>query len=714
MKNIILSLCLFLFVVFVNADLPEECNYVNTTYKLTDADKVKKCFEETYLVDQDIIDVIIRNLEIIRDYYPYTDIAKNPPSEPAGYFPKVDFAAGLEDLKAQLASSNRIVSKVFRPTQKFIKSLNDGHFSLNTNSIRGKYENIFDNVNVMLPFKWNAAVEGDTRKVYLNTPLCEYLSEDECDTLEDMINGKIPVATVDGKDAFIYFSTLLGDYTGMKSPQGSLFINKALSNKGFNLLSYPVEGLYDNHTIVFSDDSRTTVTFRFGFVNNRNAPKSVRDEMIKSPSFDHLGLVSAEKEKKIEAVLKNFKKRSVRQEHTLIPCGIDGEGDNTMNYISVDTFSPSDEELYVQELEECVAMFDKNSYPITVILPVNGGGSALLRALLFYLLMPASDFRANRAVRKTDNTHHIAVDEEYLLGSMSGNKETCDAFASKQDIETFWKNTITDDLGGGITHQRTEKLVEGYKEKIKGYSLFKLTKNVRKPTDIIVATDGFCFSACSFFVYNTKRAGGAIIAGYGLTNPGDDLFAAGQCPSSVTSPADYFDEVKNNTAYGLVFQATTTESYDISNQSDKIPGDYTILRVDVHTGYYDDYDPVKNIPDLLKKTREVRTKFQTSCNPSNKKLLFITDQCKTDKPNAVSSGYACGSDGKWDKSTCKVATCKEGYIVDFEKDECVINPCYPQDSSSSSTSKASGSFIVHPSASILFMMFLTLLYICVH
>jgi len=86
-----------LLATFVAADLSEECQYVNTNNILTNLGKVKTCFE-TYTLHQDVIDRIIKNLEINKDVYVFTDIAQNPPSEPAGYFKPMNYSSGLEEL----------------------------------------------------------------------------------------------------------------------------------------------------------------------------------------------------------------------------------------------------------------------------------------------------------------------------------------------------------------------------------------------------------------------------------------------------------------------------------------------------------------------------------------------------------------------------------------------------------------------------------------
>ena len=52
----------------VAAELSNECRYVNSTFNLTDVDQVKTCFE-SYQIDQDVIDAMLRNLDITKKLY---------------------------------------------------------------------------------------------------------------------------------------------------------------------------------------------------------------------------------------------------------------------------------------------------------------------------------------------------------------------------------------------------------------------------------------------------------------------------------------------------------------------------------------------------------------------------------------------------------------------------------------------------------------------
>jgi len=165
---------------------------------------------------------------------------------------------------------------------------------------------------------------------------------------------------------------------------------------------------------------------------------------------------------------------------------------------------------------------------------------------------------------------------------------------------------------------------------------------------------------------------------------------------------DYFEEIQNNSDYGLGFQVTFTESYNVTGITDKSrPGDYDVLRIDAHTHYYEALNPV--IKDIAEHALSVHEEYKTKCNPANKHLL-MESSCKVgDVPNALLGGYACGANGEWNTTTCKVLVCEPPYVVDHDNNKCVLNTCYPGFKVSSSvspppppTSPPSGAFSVVP------------------
>lgn len=686
-------LILLLLASVVVAQLSEECQYVSSNRFLNDTGKVQQCFENSSRVDQVVVDAIIRNLELIHDIYPYTDIAQNPPSEPEGYFKKMNFTKGLEDLKIELSGANLTVASVFRPTMKFIDGFRDGHFSMNVYRIKNEYDNLFSDVSGVIPFEWEVLGTPADYHVFIHSPDSDFLSQEACETIDRLYAEGVSVASVDGRDAFDFFADFFGDFNPMKSPQGRLILAKSMQT--FYVLSYPLDNLFDSHMMIFSNG--TELEFHVGFLNWRVSAQNARSAHHVPKDLFHPRTMQQEEE--IRFMIRNFQKRSVRSKHYIVICDKLKFATNDMNYMQIRSFDFFGyyAELFLQELEECVSDFDENKAPITLILPFNEGGSAELLVTVLFLLMPHTDYRQIDAIRKSKAIEEMAP---YIVeGLKLSNNEACNMMKTTAEFEDFWDVTEVDDLGNGVTHKRTKKVTEGYKDEMRSLLNYRMSKNIRKPTDIIVATDGYCFSACATLVDSIIRSGSAIVAGFGTTSPGDELFAAGQCPSVVIS-TDSFTGFQNNSQLGLSFSAAVVESYDFSAKMDEvIPLDYCIYPIDVHSGYYYEYDPSSSSHrgSLLAHTLDVHERFKDKCNAKNKRLLFVTDECNTKKSNAVLYGYACGDDGEWNRSACKVAACEDGYVVDFENDKCVENPCFPTETEPSSKSESEP--IVESSAS---------------
>jgi len=672
----------------------DPCNYVKTTQLLSDLSLVQQCFA-TYTVPQDFTDAIVRTLDIVGDLYPYVEIDQNPPNATPGYFKKVDYKTDLEKLKMKLANSKNILSNVVRPTQEFISSFHDGHFSLRF--YENMTENVFANVYIVIPFAWDLVnVDEKTATVRMGESKYSkvFMTEKDYKVLTVKQANNVAVKSVDDIDAFKFFTEFGGVYNDMKSRQGSLQFIRYISTSGCPFLSAPLDDdvLFKTHTVTYVDGD--TLSFNITFVNqNAHVAKTMDIPKIPPLPFPE---TSTEDELRIGKALSSMNpatlKKSDPKNNQFLPCGtVDG-----MNYIIIFSFGVSSEEeaqIYVEELFGCAAKFDENELPIAIILPMNGGGLLQLEQMIEFVLMPNSDYRLFTAIRKSERSRHVALDWEFAA-QFANMSDDCN-YLHEDRLEEYWKPDVVDDFGEGIKHVRTQKSFVAYKNLGEEYGGYAMHKHIRKPTDILIATDGFCFSACSILVLNSIRQGSAIVTGYGSTYPGDTQFVAGQCPSSTITPADLFDEVKNNTYHGITFHNTFFETYNISTSMDeKIPGDFEILRIDKHMGFY---KPLTfTVDEMVPYLKAVHEEFQTKCNPANHHLLFVDKKCRVKDPNALDSGYPCGADGTWDKSQCLISTCKPGYVVDFEHNKCIPNSCdfrlfHHGSSSAAGSSSGSGS-----------------------
>ena len=109
--------------------------------------------------------------------------------------------------------------------------------------------------------------------------------------------------------------------------------------------------------------------------------------------------------------------------------------------------------------------------------------------------------------------------------------KTCKPFSKFEEMQE-----IIDDYGG-VKHKRSQYFgifnssdLKKHKKRREQY--FK-KDNLKKPTEILIFTDSFTFSAGSMFVKGLQETGAALTIGY-LGNPkSNDIFDASQSPSFI-------------------------------------------------------------------------------------------------------------------------------------------------------------------------------------
>ena len=70
------------------------------------------------------------------------------------------------------------------------------------------------------------------------------------------------------------------------------------------------------------------------------------------------------------------------------------------------------------------------------------------------------------------------------------------------------------------------------------------------------------------------------------------------------------------------------------------------------------------------KQKKIFEKYKTQCNPKNKKLVLVNDECyNIFENNYTHGGYICGDNGKWSKK-CVPSYCDPGYIFNYTSNKC--------------------------------------------
>ena len=693
---------------------------------------------------KEAIDDIIKLVEP----YVYLDILKNPP-QPEGfsnYFKPVDLIAELKKVKTEGTN----FYDFYRSVQKTLNSAKDGHFYFDFPGNR-----VFDNKLVdfyaILPLKLNIDINNDNEpgmkgvplggkiyEKYPNGPAIKEVIERNMNNFIVSINGISPI------DFVLNFGS---DYNYLKNKDARYtYASAVLSGK--KMLHYLplLEEDFSDLTVVYSNGESFKTDFYFENIDpvstrNRRDVNSLKefarkmlknhderkvidlDDIIKAYNSGEKpwakqtltekeaiqALKNLDSEKIIlEAIeVKNASKRAVGiraktinwkylTSDSKLKCRIDNK--NKMNVFFLSGFEPYHNKEFIEVLFECKADFDLNEYPIVVINDNNGGGRLRLALIFQEILQP--DMTARTFISfKNDEKVGKLIKAGFEKGSYQ-NPETGESIKS---FEELMEGAEVDNFGNGVSHSRSKPALFMYSY-IRGHlDKQKLAfKRNQKPTEIIVFTDSYSFSAGSFFTKGLKEAGAAIIVGYnGYPGSKKETFDIGQAPTNkIGQKLDLLGKDEYNRLdekgidYGSISVGETYRLSDVENGvKPLVPREFLFdapdERVAIYSAYSDDKYDI-----FMEAAMNVLEKYKTECNPDNLGLHMRNSECdeKINKTH-MHGGFVCGADGKW-STKCEGYYCDDGYYFNTKTKECVVDLFHSLGDSSFSSMDSSSSITI--------------------
>ena len=336
---------------------------------------------------------------------------------------------------------------------------------------------------------------------------------------------------------------------------------------------------------------------------------------------------------------------------------------------------------------ECADLFYSNDYPIFIIESFNFGGNPENYMIMHQILQMRTTNKAFYSFGVTDKAKKYHGN--FLFGCT--NLETCLTIKSFDDL-----SIITDyyDYNGlNITHKRTNfvdyltvslrKAMDNYRQQ------YKNSKYLKKPTDILIFTDAFSYSATSGLIKNFQNTGSGIIVGY-FGNPkikGTDLFDGSQSSATeIYSSNSDIQQKLSNLGINLI-GVTAEETFDISmgyTKKNLIPREYQFDPVDERIDLYSHYSD-SNYDIFIDEGLKIYNKYNKNneCNPKNERLLLHDDKCQKFEEVGLENahgGYKCNKEGHWDKSKCFPYYCDIGYFYDRYQNKCVKECSYDKKS----------------------------------
>ena len=596
--------------------------------------------------------------------YAYNEISKNPPQPlfDNKYHNKVD----IQNLLNKINTSNISFYEFYRNLILQISELKDLHIDIyfNNNAIYKLMKDLY----AICPIKFVIKkINGEYQLLCKLNQYYQYYDQNLNDIIQNNYAKNRYIKTINNLNPFNFISDFCGNIGKTKNPHGA-FSHKFNEHYGYNLAIFPLEKNDLNLEIIYDNGDIINLEYIFistyeikelNVMNNENKNINQQKNDILFNEFVNKKTLENHNHKfKLSKLQKEFyrhmniseRKTSIKENSNIIwdlqydnktnnilKCKIDEY--NKVNVYYIQSFSNINHLSYKESFLNCVSLFDKNNYPIIVILNKNDGGYADLSKLTLELISPFVSITKYMAIKLNKNNEN-AIKVDY--------GENITGYISEPEEDLIWLNNEI------IKHKKN-------------------IKNKRAPTDILIFTDGYSFSAAATFIKYLQYYGGAITAGY-FGNPKlyNTTFDSGQSPSSIFyNDTLYF--ISNsykilNEKYNITMNMPGNQ-YFFDDLNLNIPLEYLVTpvdeRVDIFHNFKDAYYDL-----FINEALKIFNKYKTRCNPNNKKLVYYSDKCKFDNEYTF-GGYACDENGFW-SNRCIPMFCDSEYVFDHREKKCVL------------------------------------------
>ena len=574
------------------------------------------------VLDEYTYRVIKRSFALVfEDAYSYMEIATNPPQPDFdnNYHEKVD----ISKLIYGINQTNINVYQFYQELKQKISALKDLNVDFQNNF---KHLNILNELYFAFPIDFIIKKTNNIPELYCiyNTRYMNIFEQKILDEIKENMDS--PIDSINGQDPFDYITNFGGNIKSGKNPHSS-FTNKFNTHNGVNLATYPLDEKDLIMHISFRNGQNLNITY---VIVSTNEIPSLNTTLIKS--FEEPKVIK-EEEKEIEWEITYPE---------LFKCKVDTQ--NQVNVYFLESLDSSRSyENFEEKLINCIDLFDQNNYPVIVILGKNSNYNAIhLPKLLTELISPLISMKYYKA--------------EKILGV---SQEKIPVIYAEKNISYF-------DIPIDLSYELNEKLIEKK----------KTLKNKRKPTDILIYTDGNSISVAAVFIKNFQHYGAGIIAGYfGNPHKNNIPFDSAQSTGDLMNqrrlmmrcPRGYQKELIQR--YNFTIDIPENQ-YFYGDFDFKYPLEYSITPVDERVEIFE-YLKSSTYQSFIDEAKKIFDKYKNQCNPKNKKLVLVSSDCDNKFNNGYThGGYECGDDGKW-SNKCVPSYCDPGNVFNYTSKICV-------------------------------------------
>ena len=612
--------------------------------------------------------IILKEIsKTISEAYAYNEISKNPPqpSFDNNYHDKVD----VQNLLNEINTTNISFYKFYKSLIKQISKLKDLHVDIyfNNNTIF----NILKDLYSICPIKFEISKINNKYKIFgkLNQ-YYQYYNKKLIDKIQNNYDNNIYIVSINNLNPFTFIADFSGNNGKTKNPHGT-FSHKFNAHYGYNLAIFPLDKQDLNLQIIYKNGDIINLEYIFistyeisELTNHKNENKNDnKNDMSFKEFMNKKALENYNYKFKLSKLQKEFNKymnlsesKNNLEEKSKINWDIQYDNNtndifkcktdeiNKINIYYIQSFSNDNNRLlYKESFLNCVSLFDKNIYPIIVILNKNDGGYSDLSKVMSELISPFISISKYLSIKMKDNINNKDIIQINYGDNITG-------YISKPIEDLIWLNN---------------EIINNKKN----------IKNKRAPTDILIFTDGYSFSAAATFIKYLQYYGGAITAGF-FGNPilYDTAFDSGQSSSSIF----YNDTLyhlsnsykKLNDKFNISINMPGNQNF-FDDLNLNVPLEYLVTPVDERVEIYHHFKDIY-YNEFIKEGLKILNKYKTRCNPNNKKLVYFTNKCNGQFENEYTfGGYKCGEDGFWSKK-CVPMFCDVEYVFNHQLNKCIL------------------------------------------
>ena len=641
---------------------------------------------------EDFENIIENIINTFRDAYTFYEISLNPPqpSFEEDYFKAVDIYNSLKDFKEQITDDMEVYD-FYRGIISRLSELKDCHILINWNILE------LDEFTITSPFEFEIREDEEDNgriKMYVNCVT-------EKDFYEDIMgqciqNQDSPILKINDLDPFDYINNFGGKIMSTKNVHGT-FSFKYNNNYDVLLSNYPLS-LEELNYLKIQFITGEEISTSYSLESNLEISEEIREERRNLRNLNNKNISSnlskSENKSRIFNKKNKFKNKKIKKRRKLqddinwyldkdiIKCKVDDNYEINLYYIS--SFLDEDK-IFIDTIEECYKLFDNNKYPIIVINDLNDGGYVYLSQIFLGILSPLMSIDIYKGRMRITDSFKDTEEIKYYIETNLTSSENC----LHTNYEELLTNKITAEYGSNKEYLTQLFFINNITIHNQIETFRRNMVNKRKPTEILVYTDGYSFSAASLFLNYLQRSGGGIIASY-MGNPNlinDKPFDISQSPSPIFNSKilKIFSENYNN----LLSLNERNEIEDEDEWEIEMPGiqtfynnskvnlsalEYEVTLPDENSQIYQIFD-AETYNKFLSKSKEIFEKYKTKCNPNNTYLVKVSEECDNKFSNSYThGGYKCGEDGNW-SDECIPTYCDPGYFFHKVKNKCVKDIC---------------------------------------